>query len=787
MLADPTRSLTSVALAFFAPDGRLLHWNEALSAALPGGTLHPGSALADAVPAWAATLAPILGDIAATSFPVRDVSLPAPSPDGPATSPWGIASFEPLVARSGYLAGIEMVVRPLGAPGPAADNHPHARLEAALRESEDRFRLAQETALDGFMLLESVRDAEGRIVDFRWQYANPAAERIIGKPAGWFAARQMLAEMPGNLPLGLFGAYVHVVETGEPWSDEVIYELDGLRVYLRLVAAKAGDGFVVSFADLSERRRAEERLRESEANFRTMADNIAQFAWMADASGNIFWYNQRWYDYTGTTLEEMRGWGWTRVHHPDHAGRVVARIQHSWDTGEPWEDTFPLRGKDGTYRWFLSRALPIHDEQGRLVRWFGTNTDITAQRAAEEALRAAMAQEQTLRAEAEEANRLKDEFLATVSHELRTPLTAFLGYAELLKRRKRDEAYIARTVDRMVQSARTQAQLIEDLLDISRIISGRLRVEPHPLALEQVIAAALDTVRPAVEAKGLAVTVALDPEADEVVGDRNRLQQVVWNLLANAVKFTPAGGRIDVELRRRGADAELTVRDTGRGISVEFLPHVFERFRQADSSSNRAFGGLGLGLAIVKHLVELHGGTVTAASAGAGCGASFTVRLPLAHAHDRRAPVPIAGEAPPAAAAGQDALAGTRLLVVDDQPDLLELFAEILAGAGAEVRTCTAAQEALGLVGGWRPDVLVSDIAMPGEDGYWLIAQVRALPREAGGATPAVALTAYVRLEDRLQVLSAGFQSYVPKPVEPAELVAVAARLAEAAAADEGR
>jgi len=386
-------------------------------------------------------------------------------------------------------------------------------------------------------------------------------------------------------------------------------------------------------------------------------------------------------------------------------------------------------------------------------------------------------QEQAARAQAEEASRVKDEFLATVSHELRTPLTAFLGYAQMLQIRKRDEAYVARTVDKMVRSAQTQAQIIEDLLDVSQIVSGRLRIDPQRTDLIPVVRAALDTVRPAVEAKGLRVQVELDPAAGPIVGDANRLQQVAWNLLANAAKFTPAGGTIMVRLRPRGAQAELTVSDTGKGISPDFLPYVFDRFRQADGTSHRAHGGLGLGLAIVRHLVELHGGSVRAASDGDGRGATFTVSLPLAGA-----------EPPGASTVAEDLLAsgcppelaGLRVLLVDDQPDIVELLQELLSPCGAVVQTSGSAPEALELVRAWRPDVLVSDIAMPGEDGYWLIERVRDLPPGQGGLTPAVALTAYVRMEDRVRVLGAGFQLYVPKPVEAAALRSAIARLAHA-------
>jgi PAS domain S-box-containing protein len=390
------------------------------------------------------------------------------------------------------------------------------------------------------------------------------------------------------------------------------------------------------------------------------------------------------------------------------------------------------------------------------------------------------AQEQAARAQAEEASRLKDEFLATVSHELRTPLTAFLGYAQMLQIRKRDEAYLARTIEKMVRSAKAQAQLIEDLLDIGRIVSGRLRIEPTLLDLSTIVLAAIDTVRPTVEAKGLNLRLELQPGEDRVIGDASRLQQVAWNLLSNATKFTPMGGTITVRLASSGRHMQLTVSDNGKGIEPAFLPYVFDRFRQADGTTNRMFGGLGLGLAIVRHLVELHGGTVQVSSAGEGLGATFTVRLPLAQKQPQlHIDTATTQVAPPIDCPA--ALAGLRVLVVDDQPDLLELIEEILIVCGSEVRTVQNARAALALMADWRPDVLVSDIAMPDEDGYWLIDHVRALPAAAGGNVPALALTAYVRLEDRLRVLAAGFEQYVPKPIEPGELRSVVAQLARQA------
>ncbi|HEX5689026.1 MAG TPA: ATP-binding protein, partial [Roseiflexaceae bacterium] len=336
-----------------------------------------------------------------------------------------------------------------------------------------------------------------------------------------------------------------------------------------------------------------------------------------------------------------------------------------------------------------------------------------------------------------------------------------------------------RALERMIRSAKNQAQLIEDLLDVSRIVSGKLHMVPIRTDLRDVIHAAVDTMRPAIDAKALKLELDLPPEACEVVGDANRLQQVVWNLLSNATKFTPSGGRVDVALETSDGQALLTVGDTGRGISPDFLPYVFDRFRQAEAASNRAHGGLGLGLSIVRHVVELHGGVVQAFSEGQGHGASFVVRLPLAHDELGGAGAALSVAADALDETCPPELRGLRVLIVDDQPDILELLEDILTSCGAVVRLCETAHEALATLRDWRPDVLVSDIAMPGEDGYWLIRALRELPADHGGATPAAALTAYVRLEERMRVLAAGFQMYLPKPVEPAELRNVVARLSQ--------
>jgi len=393
----------------------------------------------------------------------------------------------------------------------------------------------------------------------------------------------------------------------------------------------------------------------------------------------------------------------------------------------------------------------------------------------EEARGQLLLREQRARAEAEAANRIKDEFLATLSHELRTPLTALLGWACLLRGSGRDDTILDQGLEAIERNARIQTQLTDDLLDVSCIISGKLRLDVRPVEISSVIDAAISVVRPAADAKSIQLTYGHGPTIGAISGDAARLQQVVWNLLSNAVKFTPEGGRIEVRLERLDSHARLTVSDSGQGISPEFLPQVFDRFRQADSSTTRGYGGLGLGLAIVRHLVELHGGTVHAESQGAGQGTTFSATFPL-----------LAVRLEPAVMAhnGKDlcscspALNGLRVLVVDDEADTRLIISTVIARTGAEVKACQSAREALEILEQWRPDVLMSDIAMPGEDGYSLINKVRSLPAERGGHIPAAAFSAYAREEDRKRSLAAGYQMHIAKPVSSGQLVATIAHLA---------
>jgi signal transduction histidine kinase/AmiR/NasT family two-component response regulator len=385
--------------------------------------------------------------------------------------------------------------------------------------------------------------------------------------------------------------------------------------------------------------------------------------------------------------------------------------------------------------------------------------------------------EQQARLQAEEASRMKDEFLTLVSHELRSPLNAMLGYAAMLRRGGLDDQKAKQAADVIERSGKAQAQLIDDLLDTARIISGKLRLLVGPVDLVSVIEESVQTIRPAAEAKGLSLRANLPPRIGQITGDPARLRQVIWNLLSNAVKFTPHRGRVEVLLERVDPHICIIVNDTGKGISPDFLPYVFDRFRQADASSARRYGGLGLGLSLVKYLVELHGGTIEAASAGEGQGATFTVTLPV-----RAVATSLweAGGAPVTVKISEE-LAGVRALVVDDEDDARKLITLALAQHGADVVAVSSAAEAYALITATppqeRPDVIVTDIGMPGEDGYSLMRRVREWERGSDFYTPMVALTAYGRTEDRIRALNAGFQTHIAKPVDPSELAVVIASL----------
>lgn len=433
------------------------------------------------------------------------------------------------------------------------------------------------------------------------------------------------------------------------------------------------------------------------------------------------------------------------------------------------------------------RISPLSHE-GRIIGTLTIIEDVTERVAREAELQAQieersrlLSSEKLARNEAERANRLKDDFLATISHELRNPLNAILGWAHMMRLGKLTPANTERAVETIYRNAKSQAQLVADLLDVSRIISGKLRLDVRTVDLINIVNAAIDSIRPAVDAKGIRLQIMLDPAGGPISGDADRLQQIVWNLLTNAVKFTPKGGKIQVKVQRIDSHVEVVVSDSGIGISKEFLPHVFDRFRQADASITRVHGGLGLGLSIVHQLVDLHGGSVSVESEGEGKGATFTIMLPFVGVISN--PQEVESDHPSQSddvisLDGLPSLQGLKVLVVDDEADTRELIQEVLKECGSEVITSRSAAEALVALEEHKPDILISDLGMPDEDGYSLISKIRALPSERGGQIPAAALTAYARAEDRMRVLRSGFQFHLPKPVDSAELVTVVASLA---------
>ncbi len=832
----------------------------------------------------------------------------------------------------------------------------------ARKESErERERLSH--VLDQSLNEIYVFDAE----TLRFQYVNRGALRNLGYDARTLSGMTPLDLKP-EFSAAEFHALIQPLHAGV--NDKLVFETvhlraDGSRYPVEVHLQKVDDAgravFVAVVIDISIRKQAEEALRASEAQLRGLADSIPQLAWMAEPDGHIFWYNRRWYEYTGTHFEDMQGWGWQAVHDPEILPRVLERWQHSIRHAEPFDMEFPLRGADGRFRWFLTRVEPLRDSGGRVLRWFGTNTDVDEVRRIHETLQeetrvlellnqtgkvlssnldlqtlvqsvtdaatqlsgaqfgaffyniindegesfllytlsgapreafekfglprntpvfnptfrgegvvrsgditkdprygamgphhgmppghlpvcsylavpviarggevlgglffghpepdvfserqerlvvglaaqAAIAidnarlyeasvkaaeerkqlleSERAARAEAERSSEMKDLFLANLSHELRTPLSAILGWTQVLRLRATEDADLQQGLETIERNARVQTQLIEDLLDMSRITSGKVRLDIQPVDPMTFIEAAIETVRPAADAKNIRLQKLLDPTAGPVSGDPGRLQQVIWNLLSNAIKFTPKGGKVQVLLERVNSHIEVSVADTGIGIRPEYLDHIFERFRQMDASTTRKYGGLGLGLSIVKHLVELHGGSVFATSPGEGQGTTFSVHLPVTVVHRSseiaerlhpKALIPLPVDLKPTD------LEGIRVLVVDDEPDARSLIQRVLGDCGAEVVTTGEPDQAVALIESERPDVLISDIGMPEMDGFELLKRIRSLGAKRGGRVPAIALTAFARSEDRTRALRAGFLIHLSKPVEPSELVATVA------------
>lgn len=650
-------------------------------------------------------------------------------------------------------------------------------IEQALRRREDEMRLIT----NAVPVLISYVDAQQR-----YRFNNKGYEDWFGYSASEIYGKH-IQEVLGKSSYQAILPYIETVFSGQQVTFEnQISRKDGTSrivstTYVPQFNLKGQvEGFVALVTDITEQKLAEQALKASEERLRMLTEKARVIPWEADATTDKFTYvGPQSVEFLGYPLQEWYSDGfWAKHIHPEDLSWAIKYCYEMSLSQDNYEFEYRMIAADGKVVWLYDIVNVVRSE-GKPHLLHGFMIDISDRKQVEQEREQLLASEQAARTEAETANRMKDEFLATLSHELRTPLNAMLGWTQLLRSRRFDEITTARALETIDRNTRSLAQLIEDILDVSRIIQGTLRLNTQPVELIPVVESAIDTVRPAADAKEIRIDSIFDPNVGVVMGDANRLQQVVWNLLSNAVKFTPKQGIVTVQLKRIDSHIQIRVSDTGGGIAPEFLPYVFERFRQANSSTTRSHGGLGLGLAIVRHLVELHGGTVRAESPGIGQGATFIVNLPMKAVAVNTSPVtPLSSSSSSENLNNLPTLDGLRVLVVDDEPDARQLLKTILGQYGAQVITAASVVEALMTIPQCRPDILVSDIGMPQEDGYALIRQLRALSPEAGGQIPAVALTAYARAEDRTQALLAGFQLHIPKPVNPTELAVVVANLA---------
>jgi PAS domain S-box-containing protein len=526
--------------------------------------------------------------------------------------------------------------------------------------------------------------------------------------------------------------------------------------------------FVLNAIDRS-RAEAQHAIAETEERFRRLANEAPVLIWV-DEAGRREWFNVRWVEFTGVPVDVLRA-TWETLIHPDDAATYQGARQQALDCGAGYTIEYRLQRAGGAYRWMLETAAPRTGHNGMLAGFVGSCIDITERREVEQHAIAA-------REAAESASRMKDDFLATLSHELRTPLNAILGYARILRMDSIPESRRVRALEVIERNAALQTELVEDILDLSRITAGKLRLQVERLNVALLLREAVESLRPAADAKGIQVSVACDPEPAIARGDAARLQQIFWNVLSNAVKFTPDGGHVQVRLVCEDRIVAIDVVDDGVGISHDFLPHLFEPFRQAESGFARRFGGLGLGLSVCRRLIELHGGTIDARSEGVGRGATFLIRFPRLLETAGVGALDDDGRAAMERAESRPTLYGMTVLVVDDDIEARELLRDILQGAGAVVLVATSAENALQIYECHPVDVLVTDLGMPGTDGYELLRTIRASEVRSGRTVPAVAVTAYARSDDRANCLRAGFAAHVPKPIDPAVIVGVVTRVA---------
>ncbi len=640
----------------------------------------------------------------------------------------------------------------------------------ALGASEARYRRLFETAQDAILILE---EASGKIMD-----ANPFVIDLLGYSLDELIGKELWE-------IGLFSdtqeskaAMQRLQETGYiRYEDMPLETKRGQRVEVEFVSNSymVGDLKVIqcNIRDITDRKWAEEAARISAERFQFLAESMPLIIFTAKPDGDIDYCNRQLTEFTGLPCEEVCTAGRAPFTHPDEAEEDDRLWRRSIESGEPFQLESRFRRADGIYRWHLTRAAAMRDAGG-IVIWIGSSTDIHDRKSVEENLVRQYHESEAL-------SRAKDEFLAMSSHELRTPLTSILGWSELLVTGGLDAETQREALDSIRQSARAQSRLIDDMLDVSRLLTGKLELTSEPVDVSAAVLLAVRAIMPSAERKNLTLEKSFDRGASRVDGDPTRLQQIFWNILSNAVKFTPAGGRVRIRLSSQDSWIHIVVSDTGQGISPQFLPRVFDSLSQERGSSTRDHGGLGLGLSIVRQLVQMHGGRVRAESAGEGQGATFTVSLPAREftaAVEEPAKLHIRDQNAPPASAEASSIAGKRVLVVDDEPEMRKLITTVLRSAGASVVTANSAAEAFEHLTAQSFDALVSDIAMPDEDGHSLTRRIRAR-RDGKSGIPAVAVTAYGGPLQRQLALSAGFNDYVKKPFAPQDLVrAVAGVLA---------
>jgi PAS domain S-box-containing protein len=657
------------------------------------------------------------------------------------------------------------------------------------RLSQQRHEIAEELLLEKNRLEILLDNLPGLVWEIRcdadrWpprvDFVSPNAWRLTGYfPDAW-RNPQTLWEvlLPEDQRVGFESAVRAALAKGSAslrhrWRHAEGHLLS-FETHLRARPATAGWSHEVRCVslDITELEVAGRALAESERRFREAADRAPMMMWIAHPERGNLWCNRAWIDFRGRTLDEETGHGWRDGVHPEDLPGFAGQVGQAYERREEVKSEFRMRRADGVWRWVLSVGVPRHDGQGRFQDYLGFCVDVSERKQLdldrEELLRAT----EGAREAAELATRSKDEFLAKVSHELRNPLNGILGWVQVLAAPETSEDELRHGVALIDTSARTLARLVDDLLDLSRILAGKLSLSLAPTRLESVIAAACEEIRPTAAAKGVTLECHVEEPLPLLLGDVTRLHQVLWNLLANAVKFTPHGGRVDLTARPVDSDAgsavSVSVRDDGAGIEAAFLPHVFAPFRQADGGAARAQQGLGLGLSIVSQIIARHGGQITVTSEGPGTGACFTVVLPVAE--------------PPAEEVAERPQSGARLdelrvLVVDDDPVAREVVRTVLSRAGARVAEASSTAEALSEISRAAPNVVVSDVEMPGEDGLSLMRRLRSRPVADGGSIPAIALTAYALPADRQAALEAGYQEHLAKPIDTAHLVEVVRRL----------